>query len=589
MNENNNNDFRIIQSHADIVEIVKSYVPLESHGKNYFGVCPFHDDHSPSMSVSPDKQIYKCFVCGATGNVFNFVENFLGITFLEAVKIVADRVGINFAVKENKEDLKNKKYYDIMNLTTLFYENNLRTNLGKEARDYLHERGITDEIIKDFSIGLSLKESDMLYKLMQSKKIPKSDLDALGLVAEGENGVYDLFRNRIIFPLKSPTGKVNGFSGRIYNTDSNSKYVNTRETIIFKKRENLYNYHLASGVARQEKFIIICEGFMDAIRIYASGIKNVVATMGTALAKEQIALLKKLNVKVIIVMDNDNAGELATMSIGESLLKENIDMGIVRLTGKKDPDEYILTYGVEAFKDNIRNPMSYLEFMSIVLRKNKNLKNPTELTTYINEMLNVLSSATDDLLIELSINKLADEFHLDKELLRSRIKNKEALVPIKVREETPTENTTKVSKTNNKFTKAFKTMLYYMMNDTDCMRLFLHYHLNLPKCRYRLVSNNLIYYFELKREIDFADYLTFSEEDEKVSEVVKEVIRDVHIVDFNIDDMEAVLLVIKDILDKQKIEELKKEIAVELDVNRKKKLFESIIEIKKGCVKDGRN
>ena len=152
MNDKNSSDFKRIQNRADIVEIVKTYVPLESHGKNYFGVCPFHDDHSPSMSVSPEKQIYKCFVCGATGNIFNFVENFLGVTFLEAVKIVADRVGENFTIKENKEDTRNKKYYDIMNLATLLYQNNLRTPEGAEAREYLHKRGITDEIIKDFSI-----------------------------------------------------------------------------------------------------------------------------------------------------------------------------------------------------------------------------------------------------------------------------------------------------------------------------------------------------------------------------------------------------------------------------------------------------
>jgi len=201
MNEKANNDFSRIQSRADIVEIIRTYIKLESHGKNYFGVCPFHDDHSPSMSVSPDKQIYKCFVCGATGNVFNFVENYLGVSFLEAVKIVADKIGEQFTIRENKEDLRNAKYYDIMNLATLFYQNNLRTPLGKEAREYLHKRGLNDEIIKDFSIGLALSESNMLYKLMNNKKILKKDMDELGLVADGENGTYDLFRNRIIFPL----------------------------------------------------------------------------------------------------------------------------------------------------------------------------------------------------------------------------------------------------------------------------------------------------------------------------------------------------------------------------------------------------
>ena len=292
MNDKENNDFHRIQNHADIVEIIKSYINLENHGKNYFGVCPFHDDHSPSMSVSPDKQIYKCFVCGATGTVFTFVQNYLNVSFLEAVKIVADKIGENFIIRESKEESRNNKYYEIMNLATLFYQNNLRTSLGEEARKYLHDRGLNDEIIRDFSIGLALPEGNALFKLLDKKKISKKDMDELGLVAEGESGTYDLFRNRIIFPLKSPTGKVNGFSGRIYNSSSQSKYINTKETIIFKKRENLYNYHLAAPVARQEKFIVICEGFMDAIRIYSVGIKNVVATMGTALAKEQVALLK---------------------------------------------------------------------------------------------------------------------------------------------------------------------------------------------------------------------------------------------------------------------------------------------------------
>jgi len=578
-------DFKRIQSHANIVEIISSYITLESHGKNYFGVCPFHDDHSPSMSVSPDRQIYKCFVCGASGNVFNFVENYLGISFLEAVKIVADKCGENFTIRESRENTKYQKYYDIMNLASMFYQNNLRTATGAEARKYLLDRGLTDEIIKDFGIGLALNENDLLYKLMSNKKIAKSDMDELGLIADGERGTYDLFRNRIIFPLYSPTGKVNGFSGRIYNSESHSKYINTKETIIFKKRENLYNYHLASQTARREKFIVICEGFMDAIRIYSVGIKNVVATMGTALAKEQIDLLKKLGVKVIITMDNDNAGELATISLAKSLMQVGVDIGIVRLTGKKDPDEYILTYGVEAFRDNLRNPLSYTDFMEKVLKRNKNLSNPNDLNQYINGMIDMIGDLKDELLIEISLNKLAEEFHLDKELLKSRVKNKETSIEVKV--EQKIEKKEEIQKVNTKFNKALMTMLYYMMNDTDCMRLFLHYQLKLPKSKYRLVANNLIYYFELNRSIDFADYLTFTENYPDVCEVVKEIIKEVHISEFREDDMEAIIQIVKSILDKERIKLLQEEIKNELDVSRKKKLCEEIIEIKKGCVKNG--
>ncbi len=590
MDDSKNSDFSHIQKSANIVEIIKDYVPLEPHGKNYFGVCPFHDDHSPSMSVSPDKQIYKCFVCGATGNVFTFLENFLGISFLEAVKIVADKVGINFTITSSGKNEKNKKYYDIMNLATLFYQNNLRTPLGVEAREYLQKRGLTEEVIKDFQIGLSLSDTNSLYKLLSNKKIPKKDMEDVGLIASSnEDDTYDLFRNRIMFPLKNPSGQVVGFSGRIYNTVSNSKYINTKETIIFKKGETLFNYDLAINSARLNKFIIICEGQMDAIRIYASGIKSVVATMGTALTKEHIALLKKIHVKVIIVMDNDAAGELSTMRLGESLIAEDVDIGVVRLAGKKDPDEYILAYGIDAFRDNINNPLTYLEFMDNYLRKNRNLKNPVDLSEFINDYINMLSKFKDDILISASLNKLADEFHLDRSLLESRFKNKDIAIGIKAPEEVAPKMIKEREKINNKFNKAFEVLLYYMMNSTDAMRMFLRSKLDLPKCKYRLVSNNLIYYFELEGEIDFAEYLTFSLKFDEVSPVVKEIIEDVRIDNFTLEDVEAAIKIIKDILDKEKINKLKGELSSELDVNRKRQLMESIYEIKKGSVNDGRD
>ena len=236
--------------------------------------------------------------------------------------------------------------------------------------------------------------------------------------------------------------------------------------------------------------------------------------------------------------------------------------------------------------------MSYPEFMEITLRKNRNLSNPTELSAYINDMINMISDSNDEILIEVTINKLVDEFHLDKELLKSRVKDKEVEITVDVSthtQEKSTEKPDKQIKQSNKFNRAFETMLYYMMNDTDCMRMFLHYQLNLPKCKYRLVSNNLIYYFELNRHIDFADYLTFSEDYPEVSEVVKEVIRDVHILEFSTKDMEAVIKVMKKMIDDERIKELKEEMKHELDVNRKKRLFESIIEIKKGCVENGRD
>jgi len=578
MQEKKDNEFNLILSKADIVEIISSYIELKPQGKNYFGVCPFHDDHSPSMSVSKDKQIYKCFVCGASGNAFKFVEDYLNIPFLEAVKVVSDKVGYNFKLKQSKEDIKNNKYYDVMELATLFYQNNLKTKDGKEAREYLKKRGITDEIIKDFSIGLAPNKNDSLYKLLSKKNIDKKTLSELGLIGESDN-VYDLFRNRIMFPLKSPKGRVNGFSGRIYNQEGKTKYINTRETVVFKKRENLYNFHLAAPAARREKSLIICEGFMDAIRIYSIGVKNVVATMGTALAKEQIELLKSLNVKIIIVMDNDNAGEMATVSIGRDLLDNGIDIGIVRLTGKKDPDEYILANGPNAFIDNIKNPMNYYEFMEKNLRKDKNLNNSVELTSYINDMIKLIIESKDPLFMEIEVNKLANEFNLDKSLLLSRINMDEPIKEIKA----PTKEKPKEKvKKSTKFDKAFKSMLYYMMNDTNCMRMFLRRNLDLPQTRYGLVVDNLVYYFELTREMDFASYISFVEDYEDVSFFVKEIIENQKNEDFKEEDMKVFLDIVENTIKEKLILEKKKAMQNELDISMKKKLFEEIIELKRG-------
>ena len=577
MQEKKDSEFNLILSKTDIVDIISSYVELKPQGKNFFGICPFHDDHSPSMSVSRDKGIYKCFVCGASGNAFNFVENYLNIPFLEAVKIVSDKIGYNFKLKKSKEDTKNSKYYEVMELATLFYQNYLKTKDGAEARKYLKNRGINDEIINDFGIGLAPNKNDSLYKLFSKKNIDKKTLSLLGLIGESDN-VYDLFRNRIMFPLKSPKGKVNGFSGRIYNSDSKTKYINTRETILFKKRENLYNYHLAAPIARREKFLVICEGFMDAIRIYSIGVKNVVATMGTALAKEQIELLKSLNVKIIIVMDNDNAGEMATVAIGKDLIDNDVDIGVVRLTGKKDPDEYILAYGATAFIDNIKNPMNYYEFMEKNLRKDKNLNNSVELTSYINDMIKLIIESKDPIFMEVEVNKLAKEFNLDKNLLLSRINMDEPIKEVKAsKKEVKVTN-----KKSNKFEKAFRAMLYYMMNDTNCMRLFLKRNLELPKTKYGLVVDNLIYYFELEREMDFASYISFVSSYDDVLFLVKEISKDQNVEVFKEEDMKVFLDIVENTIKEHLIKEKKKKMQNELDISMKKKLFEEIIELKRG-------
>ena len=277
---------REIRSSVDIVDVISSYVDLTPKGRNFFGVCPFHDDTNPSMSVSKEKQIYTCFSCHATGNVFKFLMDFENISFIEAIKKCADMANIPLDIKSYSKNTTNEKFtklYEIYENSTKFYQNLINTSEGKEAKEYLEKRNINEELIKEFKIGLSPNKRDLLTKFLTKNNYTKNDLIKSGLVIENSYGLNDIYLNRIMFPLEDLNGRIVGFSGRIYNTKDNSKYINTKETEIFKKREMLYNYQRSKADARQKGYVIVMEGFMDVIRAYSVGIKNVVATMGPAI------------------------------------------------------------------------------------------------------------------------------------------------------------------------------------------------------------------------------------------------------------------------------------------------------------------
>ena len=288
-----------IRKQADIVDIIGGYLTLTKKGQDYKCVCPFHDDHSPSMSVSPAKQIYKCFSCGAAGNVFSFVQNYEQVSFVEAIKIVADKVG--YHLNSNLDYQKKEKYpleHEIMELATKFYQNNLITKKGIKAQEYLKNRQINQDTINEFQIGLSLDDEATLSKLLIKKGYDLQKLIDLGLTNGDSNHFSDVFSGRITFPLWDKDGYVIGFSSRIYRNENLPKYINTKETYLFKKGENLFNYHRAKKYAKNKEILIV-EGQLDAIRIYSSGIKNVVALMGTALTKSVLDLLKNLRCQIM--------------------------------------------------------------------------------------------------------------------------------------------------------------------------------------------------------------------------------------------------------------------------------------------------
>jgi len=365
-----------IRNKNDIVDVISKYIPLTQRGKNYFGVCPFHDDHSPSMSVSKEKQIFTCFSCGATGNVFTFVQDYEHIGFYDAVRLLGSRVGYNLA-SSNITKNKNAEAYEIYDLACRFYQNNLNTIQGKNANEYLEKRSIDKETIKKFKIGLSISKTSLTdYLISKGYSLPK--LISLGI--SNENGT-DLFTNRIMFPLYDLEGKVIAFSGRIYNTKDGSKYINTKETPIFKKGNILYNYHNAKEMLKKNASIIVMEGFMDVIRANTVGITNCIATMGTALTKQNATLLKKMANEIILCFDGDSAGEEATISAINILKEIDVIPKIVRLEEDLDPDEYIIKYGNEKFISKLNNPKSSIEFLMEQHKNNKNLTNLEEFST----------------------------------------------------------------------------------------------------------------------------------------------------------------------------------------------------------------
>ena len=510
-------EIKEIRASADIINIISGYIPLTAHGKNYFCVCPFHDDKNPSMSVSKEKQIYKCFSCGETGNVFTFVQKYENVSFLEAVKIVAEKIGRSINISVKKEVKKNhKELYEIYNLSLKLYQNNIQSVLGLDAKEYLKKRHFTEDVIKEFDIGLSVKNRTLLTDLCVKKGYSYEDMQKTGLFIKNDYGFSDIYVNRTMFPLYDVSGQVVGYSGRIYNEESTSKYINTRETEIFKKGELLYNYHRAKDSARSLDSIIIMEGFMDVIRAYTIGIKNCVATMGTAVTKNQALLMKRLSKNIILLFDGDEAGEKATEACSKELISIGVTPKIVRLEENLDPDEYILKYGEDSFKAKINNPMSIMDFKLGHYKKNKNLTQNEDKAKYIKEVLKELDMIDDEILREVTLTKISEETKLDIELLRKQltVKEKEEIkIPVSIPKQ----------KYQTKYQKAEKYLLYYMLSSGEVIELYLNKVKYLPTDKYRSLARSIVQYYKQFLNISYADFISSIYDDEYLLKAADEI------------------------------------------------------------------
>lgn len=559
-----------IRKSNDIVDVISSYIDLVPKGKNYFGVCPFHDDHSPSMSVSREKQIYRCFTCGASGNVLTFVMNYENIGFVDALKKLGDKVGIHLDIKSSQKDSKYSEFYDIYKLSTNFYKNNLNSPLGEEARKYLNSRKITEDMIKTFDIGLSLNDSlsKMLVKKYDSKKL----ID-IGLSHEYNGKIADLFLNRIMFPIKDLFGNVVAYSGRKYDNSDAPKYINTKETVIFKKGNILYNYFSALEEIRRKKEIIICEGFMEVIRLYSIGVKNVVALMGTSFTNDQLEVIKKLNVNVVLNLDNDDPGKLAAFQIGETLSKNGINPSVIVFDRYKDTDELIMNDGADAFHKAYNNRVNYIDYRLHYLKSNKNLNDSVELAKYINEAILSINEIDDDILKEIKAKELSSEFDISLETIKSKLTTKE----VKPKEIAKPKKII----LNDKYRKSEIRIIYLMLNNKEVIRKYEKNLGFLPNDDMKKLANEIVYFKEINGGWDYADFITYVMNKPWLKESLDIVLNTEQSEEYSKEELEDYFTTIKKFEVEKQINKLTNKMKETLDIEEKIKIAKRIENIKK--------
>lgn len=509
-----------IRSKVDIVDIVSGYIPLTQKGKNFFGVCPFHDDTNPSMSVSREKQIYRCFSCGASGNVFQFVQDYEHISFKEALRILADKAGVELkGFSYTKAHSKQDKLYEIYEIAQKYYQNNLQTNYGKKAKEYLSGRKIDEEMIKTFGIGLSLDTPSDLVQLLTKKGYDLNTLNQIGLASYDK----DLYNSRIMFPLQDLSGRIVGFSGRRYDGIKENKYVNTKGTPIFQKGNTLYHYFDARDEVRKKKCVIVMEGFMAAIRSISIGIGNVVSLMGTAMTKEQAELIKRLSEHVILCFDGDEAGRKATLTNGEELEKLGCEVKVVELTDDLDPDDYILQKGEEAFYRLVQNAVFFSDYKIKSLKKGINLNSDEEIAHYINSVIVETSKIKDEIRRELILKTLAKEFDIGYNTLEKR------LLVLLEKEKTTLPVETIVSKEKkekkmDKYTLASLSLLYYMLVNDTARRLFEAGEIFFLTEKQRFLASEIIYYNKIYGMIQIADFYTYLQDKPELLAILHQVL-----------------------------------------------------------------
>ena len=413
-----------VKSRSDIVNVISQYISLKNSGSSYSGLCPFHSEKTGSFHVNQNKQIYKCFGCGEGGDVINFIMKIENLDFMEAVKLLAQKNGIEFNTNLSEADKKKmeeiKLMQDIHLKAARFYFSNL-INSKNAGYDYLRKRGLSDKIIKRFGLGYSLYSWNSLMDYLLSIGYEKKDLVKSGLVTHKENGdkYYDKFRNRVMFPIFDYRGNVIGFGGRVLD-DSMPKYLNSPDTILFNKRYNLYGLNYAKKSIKNDTLILV-EGYMDLISLVEYGIENVVATLGTALTNEQGKLIKRYASTAVISYDSDEAGIEATLRAIEILRHQNINVKILNLKDCKDPDDFIKKYKKEGFLKAIEDSVSHIIFQINILKRKFDFNKDEHLIKFAKEAASIIKTLSSPVEKDFYIKYVSKEFDISLEALKEEV------------------------------------------------------------------------------------------------------------------------------------------------------------------------
>ena len=435
MDNSLNEKINEIRQNSDIVDIVSRHINVVKKGRNYFAICPFHNDTNPSLSISKDKQIFKCFVCNESGNVFTFIQKYKKIPYMRAVKEVADIVGIEFKLTEQKQteviNLKDKVLYNILKDAVMFYKNSLASN--QQAYEYCEARSLNNKILEDYNIGYS-PDFDKLINYLIAKGYSKEDIYRSGIAIENNGELKDRFAYRLVFPITDINGNIVAFSGRIIDKSDMAKYVNSPETDIFIKGNTLYNYSNALPYIKKEKKMYVCEGFMDCIALSKVGINNAVALMGTAFTKEHLKIFKYLGVKIVLTLDGDNPGNINANKLANELLDLDVDVNVIpSYKDVKDIDEYLVKYGDISLIEHLNSQeMPAFDFNFYIASKLEALENNENKKKFLKRMcMKISKMSLED--IDIYSNKLHKELGFSLTTINSLINsfkndNKESVI-----------------------------------------------------------------------------------------------------------------------------------------------------------------